>query len=95
VLKIDRGFLADIPGEAHPMVVLDAIIRLAQELKITVVAECVENAAQLSYLEARGCNRLQGYLLSRPLDTPGVEALLSAQAQAGAAARGVARGSPC
>jgi diguanylate cyclase (GGDEF)-like protein len=80
LLKIDRGFLADIPGEAHARVVLDAIIRLAQELKITVVAEGVENEAQRAYLEAQGCNRLQGYLLSRPLDEEGVQALLGRQA---------------
>jgi diguanylate cyclase (GGDEF)-like protein len=77
LLKIDRGFLADIPAEPQATLVLDAIIRLAQELHITVVAEGVEREAQLGHLEEQGCERLQGFLLSEPLEPAAVAALLS------------------
>ena len=66
-LKIDRSFVSDIAdgrsGEILPKVIID----LGHALGLEVLAEGVENRAQLDTLRALGCDEVQGYLLSRPL----------------------------
>jgi len=66
-LKIDRSFINDIAdgrsGEILPKVIVD----LGHALGLEVLAEGVENRAQLDTLRALGCDEVQGYLLSRPL----------------------------
>ena len=51
----------------RPKAVIDAVIRLAHALGLSVVAEGVENEAQRDILLAMGCDELQGFLFSRPL----------------------------
>jgi EAL domain-containing protein (putative c-di-GMP-specific phosphodiesterase class I) len=53
-----------------------AIIRLAHTLKLKVVAEGVETAAQLEYLRGHRCDQIQGYYLSRPLPVAELEQML-------------------
>ena len=65
-LKIDRGFVRDLPDDADDCSLTEAILRMAQALGIRVVAEGVETAAQRDYLQGQGCDLLQGYLLGRP-----------------------------
>jgi diguanylate cyclase (GGDEF)-like protein/PAS domain S-box-containing protein len=66
-LKIDRSFIKGIPGSAEDVAIASAIIALARNLNLRVVAEGVEAPAQAQFLRDRGCDEMQGYLLSRPL----------------------------
>jgi diguanylate cyclase (GGDEF)-like protein/PAS domain S-box-containing protein len=87
-LKIDRSFVSDIAGsdtiEGDDAAIVKAVIALAQSMKLEVIAEGVENAAQLDFLGAHGCSRMQGFYFSRPVTAEQVEALLEQQAAAGA-----------
>jgi len=67
-LKIDRSFIRDTPGDAESSTITQAVIALAHGLGLQVVAEGVETPEQLEFLRAQGCDLIQGYLLSRPLD---------------------------
>lgn len=66
-LKIDRSFVNEVTEDPEDASIVTSIIDLAHNLKISVVAEGVERADQLAFLEARGCELVQGYLFSRPL----------------------------
>ena len=66
-LKIDRSFVHDIPGDATDSAITTAIIVLAQSLKLNVVAEGIETAAQRDFLQGLGCRNMQGFWFSRPL----------------------------
>jgi EAL domain-containing protein (putative c-di-GMP-specific phosphodiesterase class I) len=67
-LKIDRSFVKDTPQNAEDSAIATAVIALGHGLRLKVVAEGVENQAQLDFLRAQGCDELQGYLLSPPMD---------------------------
>lgn len=77
VLKIDRIFVAGVDTDAHNQVLVDAIIRLAHDLGLEVVAEGVETDPELNYLRQHNCDQLQGYLFSRPIPLGDFENLLS------------------
>ncbi len=66
-IKIDKAFVRDVDRSASDAAVASAILSLAKSLGVTVTAEGVERAEQLEWLRARGCNEVQGYLLSQPL----------------------------
>jgi len=66
-VKIDRSFVLDLPGDEGSMTLVRAIIALAHELKLNVIAEGVETEEQLAYLKTHQCDVLQGYLFSRPV----------------------------
>ncbi|HSW06913.1 bifunctional diguanylate cyclase/phosphodiesterase [Aquabacterium sp.] len=66
-VKIDRSFVNDLPLDADAQALTNGIITLAHGLRMKVVAEGVESAAQLAYLRSRGCDEIQGYWLCRPL----------------------------
>lgn len=80
-LKIDRSFVKDTPAAADDAAITSAIIAMAHSLKLEVVAEGVETEAQLEFLRARGCEYVQGYLISRPVPAPDFRALLSGATQ--------------
>ncbi|MBY0400253.1 EAL domain-containing protein, partial [Myxococcota bacterium] len=65
-VKIDRSFVAELPGNASDGALTSAIIAMAHGLQLDVVAEGVETEAQARYLELRGCDELQGYYFGRP-----------------------------
>ncbi|MDQ2694839.1 MAG: EAL domain-containing protein [Pseudomonadota bacterium] len=71
-LKIDRPFVAEVPADAGGPAVAAAIIGMAHGLKLEVLAEGVETAAQLQYLRVRGCDGAQGFLFGRPLPAEAV-----------------------
>lgn len=67
VLKIDRSFVRDITVDADDAAIVDAILAMSRRLKLEVVAEGVETADQLAFLQAHDCQRVQGYYFSEPL----------------------------
>jgi predicted signal transduction protein with EAL and GGDEF domain len=79
-LKIDRSFVQQMVDSPESRAIVRAIIAMAQSLELEVVAEGVETEAQLRAVTAAGCNRAQGFLLSRPLNREAVTALLSGSA---------------
>jgi len=70
-LKIDRSFIADGLTNRDGIAVSSAIIGLARNLRLDVIAEGVEDDEQLRFLAELGCTRVQGFLVSRPI--PGTE----------------------
>ncbi|MDQ2068726.1 bifunctional diguanylate cyclase/phosphodiesterase [Natronospira bacteriovora] len=66
-LKVDREFVRDIDRDEDDALLTRAIVSLAHDLQIQVVAEGVEEKQQLDYLKALGCEMAQGYLLARPM----------------------------
>jgi diguanylate cyclase (GGDEF)-like protein len=75
-LKIDSSFIRDIPGDKDDEMLVRMIITLAINLGLHVVAEGVETAAQLAYLQASLCDQMQGYYFSRPLTAEAFEEML-------------------
>jgi len=67
VLKIDRGFVRDILNDSSDAIIVETIISMAKHLKIKVIAEGVETAEQLAFLEQKGCAMFQGYYFDQPL----------------------------
>jgi diguanylate cyclase (GGDEF)-like protein/PAS domain S-box-containing protein len=76
VLKIDRSFVCDITTDPDDAAIVTAIMALAHTLDIAVVAEGVETQEQLAFLRARGCDVMQGYYFSKPVDAEALTALL-------------------
>ncbi|MEB3734803.1 EAL domain-containing protein [Halopseudomonas pachastrellae] len=66
-LKIDRSFVAGLPGSHHDAAISQTIIVLAHNLGMSVVAEGVETPEQRQLLLEQGCDSVQGYLISAPL----------------------------
>ncbi len=75
-LKLDRSFVEEIGVSEDGQVICDATIGLARNLRLNVIAEGVETEAQLAYLKARGCEKVQGYLFCRPLPAEQVMAYI-------------------
>ncbi|MDQ3025492.1 MAG: EAL domain-containing protein [Pseudomonadota bacterium] len=79
-MKIDRSFIMKVPEDASTTSITEAIIAMAKRLKLRVIAEGVENRAQLDFLRANHCEAFQGYLFSRPITALEATAMLRAQA---------------
>jgi EAL domain-containing protein (putative c-di-GMP-specific phosphodiesterase class I)/DNA-binding response OmpR family regulator len=75
-LKVDRAFVRDIMADPNDASITRAIINLAHNLKLTVVAEGVETEAQLGLLIANNCDLVQGYYFSRPVPEEAFIAML-------------------
>jgi diguanylate cyclase (GGDEF)-like protein len=73
VLKIDQSFVAEIGKPLETYGIVSVIIDIAHHLRKTVCAEGVENEAQLAFLRERGCETVQGFLLSKPLSAEDYE----------------------
>ncbi|MFC1747790.1 EAL domain-containing protein [Pseudomonadota bacterium] len=79
VLKLDHTFVKDIPEDSDATKIAAAIISLAKGLGLQVIAEGVENSQQLMFLERHQCERVQGFLFSRPVPGDEFEQLLLKQ----------------
>jgi len=75
-LKIDRSFVDALGVEQERTAIVEAIIGMARALSLEVIAEGVENEAQLSELVRLGCDQAQGHYFSRALPAAKVTALL-------------------
>jgi EAL domain-containing protein (putative c-di-GMP-specific phosphodiesterase class I) len=73
-LKIDRSFVRLLPDAGYT--IASAVITLAHGFELSVVAEGVENPAQLAWLQEAGCDIVQGFLLGRPMNAAALRALL-------------------
>lgn len=67
-LKIDRAFVSDIRVDGDDASIVNAIIHMARGLGLDIIAEGVENDLQLRYLQRQGCQQVQGFIFSRPVD---------------------------
>jgi len=84
-LKIDRSFVAGLNTSKNAHAVVSAVISLAHELNLRVVAEGVETAAQRDILVGLGCDELQGFYLARPMPAEALEAWTEGRKPEGAA----------
>jgi EAL domain-containing protein (putative c-di-GMP-specific phosphodiesterase class I) len=89
-LKIDRSFVKDLHTSDDDAAICAAIIAMARELKLKVIAEGVANTEQLEFLRKHRCDQVQGYLISQPVPVADLERLLRAEPQDGSAARAAA-----
>jgi predicted signal transduction protein with EAL and GGDEF domain/DNA-binding response OmpR family regulator len=77
-LKIDRSFVKDLHTSGDDAAICAAIIAMARELKLKVIAEGVENVEQLEFLRKHRCDQVQGYLISAPIPVADLQKLLRA-----------------
>jgi EAL domain-containing protein (putative c-di-GMP-specific phosphodiesterase class I) len=78
-LKIDQSFVRNIPSDADDAAIAMLIIGMAHDLDLSVVAEGVETEEQRSFLQAKRCDVIQGYLISRALPGPEIAKFLAAR----------------
>lgn len=75
ILKIDRTFITDIQQKQNDTIV-QAIIQMGKTLKLEVIAEGVETQQQLDFLTQHGCQFIQGYFITKPLNGKAMQAFL-------------------
>ncbi|MEC0088924.1 putative bifunctional diguanylate cyclase/phosphodiesterase [Paenibacillus macquariensis] len=75
-LKIDKSFIDSIHTGTHQAALIEQIIIIGKRMNMCVVAEGVEQTLQLEYLQQQGCDKIQGYLYSKPQSAKNVEQLL-------------------
>jgi EAL domain-containing protein (putative c-di-GMP-specific phosphodiesterase class I) len=66
-LKIDRSFVQHLAQNEYDKIIVSSTIELAHKMGLSVVAEGVEDETTLNWLQSKGCQLAQGYLISRPL----------------------------
>ncbi len=93
-VKIDRSFITELPGNADDASIAQAVITMAHTLRLTVIAEGVENDAQLDFLGAHGCDEMQGHCFSQALTAADATALLARGARLQRTAREYRRAIP-
>jgi len=76
-IKVDRGFVREMPGSADDVAIVAGIVDLARNLGIVTVAEGVERPEQLELLRERGCDEMQGQLVSYALPASEVQRWLA------------------
>ncbi|MBA1231302.1 bifunctional diguanylate cyclase/phosphodiesterase [Pseudomonas viridiflava] len=85
LLKIDKSFVSEMETREENRKLVHAMINLAHNLSLDVVAEGVETPGQLALLRGFACDQVQGYLISRPLPVPELVAWLKSDAGRGEA----------
>jgi EAL domain-containing protein (putative c-di-GMP-specific phosphodiesterase class I) len=76
-LKIDRSFIKEVSESAESRAIISTIVFLAQSLKLTTVAEGIEQKEELEFLRELGCHQYQGFYFSRPVPSNAILGLLS------------------
>jgi EAL domain-containing protein (putative c-di-GMP-specific phosphodiesterase class I) len=77
IVKIDRSFIVDVTSERTSRILVGAIIGLAHDLHIHVVAEGIESSEQHDQLAALGCDLCQGFYFAGPLSVDDFDALMT------------------
>jgi EAL domain-containing protein (putative c-di-GMP-specific phosphodiesterase class I) len=72
-VKIDRAFVADLEQDRDDAAICTTIIAMAHALGLQVIAEGVETEGQMEFLQAQGCDQIQGYLISKPVTASELE----------------------
>jgi EAL domain-containing protein (putative c-di-GMP-specific phosphodiesterase class I) len=80
-LKIDRSFIRGVAMDADDAAITTAIINMAHNLNLQVIAEGVENGSQFSFLQQNRCDAIQGFYFSTPLDRQALERSLRPPAE--------------
>jgi diguanylate cyclase (GGDEF)-like protein/PAS domain S-box-containing protein len=80
-LKIDKGFVLDLPDKFEDAAIVSSVIQLANGLGLRVVAEGVERREQLDFLRENGCREVQGFYFSYPVRLDDITRMLSASQQ--------------
>lgn len=75
-LKIDRAFVIGVPKEQNDCAIAQAIVTMGQQLRQEIVAEGVETVEQMVFLRGLGCDQLQGYLFSPPVQAHDFERMI-------------------
>lgn len=75
-VKIDRTFVRDMPNDENDIAIAEAVIAMAHKLKMSVIAEGVENQEQENLLRERGCDEAQGFLYAKPMPTAEITQML-------------------
>lgn len=73
-LKIDRSFIVDTPTDGDSAAIVRTIVAMARSLDLQVVAEGVEDEAQVQFLRELGCDQIQGYYFAKPMPAQEFEA---------------------
>jgi EAL domain-containing protein (putative c-di-GMP-specific phosphodiesterase class I) len=76
-LKIDRSFVSRLPDDADDCAIAAAVIDMARNLGLRVIAEGIETWQQVTFLRDRGCHEVQGYLFGRPVPAQSFTLLLA------------------
>jgi len=77
ILKIDKSFIQDLNLNSSDDALVKAIIAMGQSLGMKIIAEGVETAEQLQFLQAHSCDMVQGYYFSKPVDSREIERLIA------------------
>ncbi len=67
-IKIDQSFIRDIPSSNDSITIVSAILAMTKELHVKALAEGVETKEQLDFVRSKGCDYVQGYYYSKPVD---------------------------
>ncbi len=78
-IKIDQCFFKSLETSSEAAEIIRSVVSLGHALRMTITAEGLETNEQRQFLEAAGCQQLQGYLFERPDTTDATEALLARQ----------------
>jgi diguanylate cyclase (GGDEF)-like protein len=81
MLKIDQSFIVDVTTNRNNAAIVTAIIALAHNLDLEVLAEGVETHEQQAFLQSRGCPVMQGYLFNRPVTAEAITGMLKGLSQ--------------
>jgi EAL domain-containing protein (putative c-di-GMP-specific phosphodiesterase class I) len=76
ILKIDRGFIGKINGNGENIEIIKAILNLARDLNMGVIAEGIETQRQYELLKGLNCQYGQGFFIAKPMDHEAIEKLL-------------------
>ncbi len=77
-LKVDRAFAMHVPDDADAVAIVRAIVSMAKNLNLNIVAEGLETEQQIGFLHGLGCHVGQGYRFSRPLPAEAFASLVAA-----------------
>jgi len=80
-IKIDRSFMRDLDGRSDSLAIIKAVIGLGHSLGMSTTAEGVETEEQLKAVRDQGCNEVQGFLFSPPIEASAIRKLLATEAE--------------
>lgn len=78
-LKIDKYFVDDLIGDKDAQTLVASMIDIGQKLSHTIIAEGIESKEQLAIIKGMGCEMMQGYFFSKPVDAESISALMIGQ----------------